>query len=416
MAKLVWDAPGERIFEAGLDRGVLYVDGSPGVPWNGLVSVLSKNATSNYERFYMDGFNYYTYHTRVTSEFVIEAYTYPEEFYRCEGIAELLSGRMQVTNQRKERFGLSYRTLVGNDTDSLDHGYKIHLLYNLLATPQDKEASSIGDVTEPFNFAWDVITEVGLTLGSFLPTTHFIIDSRKLHPLLLEHVEALLYGYSGSDSYLPSFIELSNLIEHHIPPIPRPPLVPVPDPDPDLEPPLTPLNLTAVAELIVPWKLITVSWSPSVDAEKYKVARLVEAGWWTVIAETSETSIFDYDIEFGVHYLYVVRAVNQAGESGWTYPVMARLVEDPITTPIKLFDAKEVTEPYSGIIYDALEITSTPDSPPPVLDAMPLYEGSEIPINRVLIDAEDFEGIVYDAGQIGDPYNYLVDGGVQHGN
>lgn len=205
MTRLVWNAVGERIFEAGVDRGVLFVSGV-GVPWNGLISVDEKPEGGEVTPYYLDGYKYLNYVSNQEFAASIEAYTYPDEFRECEGYAEANYG-LFVTNQKKKEFGLAYRTLVGNDLRGTDLGYKIHVIYNAIAEPSDASNESISDSLDPLNFSWDISTKPPEFVGHE-PTSHFVIDSRVTPTDLLRDIEDILYGTSETEARLPSATEL----------------------------------------------------------------------------------------------------------------------------------------------------------------------------------------------------------------
>lgn len=209
MTQLVWGAEGERFFEAGVDRGVLYVDNA-GVAWNGLVSVNESPVGGEALPYYVDGVKYLNQAAREEFEATIEAYTYPDEFSECDGTAELKEG-LFATQQVRKPFGLSYRTKIGNDLEGIDHGYKIHLVYNALTSPSKKDNTTFSEEISPFNFSWG-ITAKPLVLDGYRPTAHFIIDSRSTPEELLSDIEDILYGTAIENPRLPTIYELIALV------------------------------------------------------------------------------------------------------------------------------------------------------------------------------------------------------------
>lgn len=201
MAKLVWDASGERFFEHSVSRAVFYGEDKVGVAWNGLLSVEEKGSDSA-EPLYFDGVRYSDLVTVGDFEGSMKAFTYPDEFLAYEGIAEIEDGFF-VGNQPKKRFALCYRTEVGNDEDQ-NVGYKIHLIYNVLALPSTKEHETLALTPEPLEFEWD-ISAVPVRIDKHRPSAHLIFDSRKLDPYLMADVEAILYGSDTTDPMLPDF-------------------------------------------------------------------------------------------------------------------------------------------------------------------------------------------------------------------
>lgn len=213
MTRLDWNAPGSKVYEAGVDRGVLYIDGLPGVPWVGLVSVSDSPSGGDTKPYYIDGVRYLN--ISAPSEFggTLEAYTYPDEFEDCDGAEQLANG-LKIQNQKRKEFGLSYRTLVGNDTEGQSHGYKIHLIYNVLAAPSEKQYNSTSDSAEIDTFSWDLSTRQAKFVDDAFGTrigSHLILDSRVIYPWALEAVEKVLYGSDTEEPRLPTPRELLDL-------------------------------------------------------------------------------------------------------------------------------------------------------------------------------------------------------------
>lgn len=211
MTRLSWGDPGERFFEAGVDRGVLYVDAAEGVPWNGLVSVSEAPVGGETTPFYVDGVKYSNNHTSEEFEATLEAYTYPDEFSECDGTALVANG-LFATSQRRKPFGLSYRTNIGNDVDGAEHGYKIHLVYGASASPSPRSNTTMSDSVAPFNFSWKLTTKPPAFLGR-RRTAHFVIDSRETPADVLAHIEDVLYGTDDTPPRLPVVPELVYIFE-----------------------------------------------------------------------------------------------------------------------------------------------------------------------------------------------------------
>lgn len=209
MAAVVWDEVGDRLFETGLDRGVLFFPEGGGVAWNGLISVEEEN-DSSVQSVYFDGVKFNDIVTVGDFAGTLTAYTYPDEFLRFEGVVEDQRGVL-VTAQPMERFHLTYRTRIGNDVDGAEHGYRIHILYNLTAIPSNREYRTMALEVEPMEFQWD-ITAVPEEIDAHRPTAHVIIDTRKVDPLLVEDLESILYGDAENDPRLPSLKGLSSFI------------------------------------------------------------------------------------------------------------------------------------------------------------------------------------------------------------
>lgn len=213
MTRLGWSLASERVFEAGVDQGVLYLPNVPGVPWNGLVSIAEAPTGADITPLYVDGVKYLDQIGMEEYAATIEAFTYPEEFAQCEGISSVSNG-LFVAHQQRKTFGLSYRTLIGNDIDSVDHAYKIHLIYNATASPTERSNTSMTDSIDPFNFSWAIVAKPPVYAG-YKPSSHLIIDSSKVPIDLLSSVENILYGEIGSDPRLPSVSELVYLFTEY---------------------------------------------------------------------------------------------------------------------------------------------------------------------------------------------------------
>ena len=203
MAKLVWDQTGDRLYETGVSKGVLYPiqsDGaySKGVAWNGLSSVTESPSGAEANPIYADDMKYLNLLSAEEFSATIEAYTYPDEFAECDGSADIATG-VSIGQQKRKVFGLCYRTVLGNDVDSNDHGYKLHLIYGCMAAPSEKAYASINDSPEAITFSWEVST-TPVNVTGFKPTASITIDSTKAKKEKLTALEEILYGKDGSDT------------------------------------------------------------------------------------------------------------------------------------------------------------------------------------------------------------------------
>ena len=217
MSKLTWDNIGERLFETGVDHGVLYPRTNTGtyptgVAWNGLVNVSESPSGAESNPNYADNLKYLDLVSDEEFGFSIEAYTYPDEFGECDGSAEPVEG-LELTQQPRKAFGFSYRTLIGNDTEGRDYGYKIHLVYDALAAPSEKERGTVNDSPEAATFSWEcsttpvAVTAINPKTGKpYKPTAHLVINSTKLDSKKLAQLETMLYGGTeeGSVAHLPT--------------------------------------------------------------------------------------------------------------------------------------------------------------------------------------------------------------------
>lgn len=198
MAKLTWDDTGKRLYETGVDRGVLYTLGAStntydsGVAWNGLTGVTESPSGAEATDLYADNIKYLSLRSAETFGATIEAYTYPDEFAECDGSAELVEG-VVIGQQTRKSFGLCYRTVLGNDVNQNDHGYKLHLIYGCTASPSEKGYATINDSPEAITFSWE-ITTTPVNVTGFKPTACITIDSTKADAECLAALEDVLYG------------------------------------------------------------------------------------------------------------------------------------------------------------------------------------------------------------------------------
>jgi hypothetical protein len=211
MTEIAWDEIGERLYETGVDHGVLYIPDSSGVndtgfAWNGLPTVTESPSGAEATPQYADNIQYLNLVSTEKFGATIEAFTYPDEFAQCDGTATPEVG-VSIGQQNRKTFGLAYRTLVGNDVDGSDHGYKLHLVYGALAAPSEKAYTTVNESPEAMGFSWEVTTTpvaVGTYEGTaYKPTASMTIDSTKVDALDLAALEELLYGTVGTDPRLP---------------------------------------------------------------------------------------------------------------------------------------------------------------------------------------------------------------------
>lgn len=206
--ELHWNIVGERRFEAGVDRGVLYPQRGAAVPWNGLTSVTEK-FNQELESVYFDGMKINDLVSLGDYEGKIKAFSYPEKFSEIEGMSEINTG-MFLGNQKPQVFGLSYRTGVGTDNDP-GAGYKIHLLYNITAVPTDREHNTLTETADLTEFEWD-ITAIPEEVDGHRPTAHVVINSLDFDATLLGALEALIYGTATTPPKLLPLVDMLNYL------------------------------------------------------------------------------------------------------------------------------------------------------------------------------------------------------------
>lgn len=214
MSKLVWDQTGERFYETGVKQGVLYVQDEgaypKGVAWNGLTAVTESPSGAEATALYADDVKYLNLISNEEFGATIEAYTYPEEFMACDGSAALASG-VYIGQQSRKAFGLCYRTVLGNDEEGADFGYKLHLIYGALAAPSEKAYATINDSPEAITFSWEVTT-TPVNVTGHKPTASITIDSTKCDATKLAALEAILYGSDSDEARMPLPDEIVTLM------------------------------------------------------------------------------------------------------------------------------------------------------------------------------------------------------------
>lgn len=216
MTALVWDETTKRIYETGIDHGVLYpidaLGAYPlGVAWNGLVSVTESPSGAEPTPLYADNIKYLNLMSVEEFGCTIEAYTYPAEFAECDGSKEAGATGAFLSQQNRKLFGLAYRTLLGNDVDGNSYGYKLHLVYGCLASPSEKAYASVNESPEAVTFSWEVTT-TPVPVTGFKPTSFITIDSKQADPVKLAALEVILYGAVAVDPELPLPNEVITLL------------------------------------------------------------------------------------------------------------------------------------------------------------------------------------------------------------
>jgi hypothetical protein len=213
LGPVTWDKVGDRFYETGVDKGVLYLPNAQGVyaegyAWNGLTTVTESPSGADASAQYADNIKYLNLVAAEEFGGTIEAFTYPDEFAECDGTASPEDG-IYLGQQGRRVFGLSYRTRKGNDTQGTDHGYKLHLVYGALAAPSERAYSTINDSPEAITFSWDFsttpvpVTVTGADGRELKPTALITVDSTKVDAAALTALELELYGDATHAPSLP---------------------------------------------------------------------------------------------------------------------------------------------------------------------------------------------------------------------
>lgn len=215
MSKLVWDKTGERFYETGVKKAVLYVQDATGaypkgVAWNGITAITESPSGAEPTPLYADDIKYLNLMSNEEFGASIEAYTYPDEFMECDGSASVATG-VVIGQQARKAFGLCYRTVIGNDLANNEYGYKIHIIYGALAAPSEKAYATINDSPEAITFSWEVTT-TPVEVEGFKPTATITIDSTKVDAEKLAALEAVLYGSDEEEAKLPLPAEIISIV------------------------------------------------------------------------------------------------------------------------------------------------------------------------------------------------------------
>lgn len=215
MSKLVWDQSGKRLYETGVDHGVLYpiqTGGvySKGIAWNGLTAVTESPSGADVNDIYADNMKYLGLVGAEKFGATVEAYTYPDEFAECDGSVELVKGAT-IGQQNRKVFGMVYRTVIGNDVDGNEHGYKLHLIYGATAAPSEKAYNTINEDPEAITFSWELST-TPVNVTGHKPTASLTIDSTKADPTKLAELEKILFGDTETEPRLPLPDEIAQLL------------------------------------------------------------------------------------------------------------------------------------------------------------------------------------------------------------
>lgn len=217
MAKLVWDKISERLYETGVSNCALYVsDGEggygKGVAWNGITAITESPSGAEPTALYADNIKYLNLMSNEELGATIEAYMYPDEFNACNGLGTLDDkGGVTIGQQSRKTFALVYKTIIGNDTDNNDYGYKIHIIYGALAAPSEKAYSTTNDSPEAITFSWELTTSP-VEVPGFKPTSSITIDSTKVDAEALATLEGKLYGTETEEPTLMLPAEIVELV------------------------------------------------------------------------------------------------------------------------------------------------------------------------------------------------------------
>lgn len=215
MAKLVWDQTGQKLYETGVEQGVLYPQSAEGtypkgVAWNGLTGVTESPSGAEATPLFANNKKYVELRSAEEFGATIEAYMYPDEFAECNGEKELAPG-VTIGQQERKSFGMAYKTLVGNDTEKNAYGYKLHIVYGATAAPSEKAYATVNDSPEAITLSWEVTT-TPVAVEGCNPTSTITINSKKVDADKLAALEAILFGDENTEARLPMPNEVAQIM------------------------------------------------------------------------------------------------------------------------------------------------------------------------------------------------------------
>ena len=219
MPRLEWDKSGEKFFHTGVDQVVLYrhtqsKQYGKGVAWNGVTGITESPSGAEATKLWADNIKYGELRSAEEFGATIEAYQSPKEFDECDGSKEIATG-IYAGQQNREPFGLSYRTLIGNDVSGTEAGYEIHLVYGAMASPSEQSHSTVNDSPEAETLSWTVeTTPINSGIQNLKPIAHIKINSTELESEALTAIENALYGTQNAEAYLPLPSDLLTLISN----------------------------------------------------------------------------------------------------------------------------------------------------------------------------------------------------------
>lgn len=216
MAKLKWDQTGERVYETGTSKGVLFVQDNKGayetgVAWNGLISASNGNDGAEPTDLYADNIKYLSLMSAENKKGTVEAYTYPEEFEACDGSRAVNPG-VYIGQQARTPFGMVYSTIVGNDTEGNAYGEKMHFIYNAKVAPSERAYETINEDPEAITFSWEyTTTPVDLSEHDLEASAGVTVSKTEVSEGVWTLLQDQVYGTEEDSSTLPSISELITL-------------------------------------------------------------------------------------------------------------------------------------------------------------------------------------------------------------
>lgn len=216
--RLQWDQIGQRFYETGTSKGVLFVqDGTgaygTGVAWNGLVSVKKSPDGAEESAQYADNMKYLSLTSAENLKGSIDAFTYPDEFEACEGSAEINPG-VYVGQQARSPFGMVYSTIVGNDTQGNRFSEKLHFIYNAKVAPAERAYETVNEDPSALTFSWEYsTTPVDLSDIGLDPSAGITIARHEVGDAAWTALTDVVYGTAAEEPRLPSIQEVITMTQ-----------------------------------------------------------------------------------------------------------------------------------------------------------------------------------------------------------
>ena len=183
MSKLAWDQVGEHFYHTGDDHAVVYPYNSTtkkydaGYAWSGITGVTESPSGAEETPLYADNIKYLSLRSAEEYGQTVTAYAYPEAFAELDGTKK--TNGVRIYQQARKAFGMSYRSIIGNDTDGNDAGYRLHMVYGLTASPSERSFTTVNDSPEGIEFSWEM-QGIPVAVKNAKPTCLVTIDSTDL--------------------------------------------------------------------------------------------------------------------------------------------------------------------------------------------------------------------------------------------
>ena len=136
-----------RKYQYGVDRGRVYIQNGSPLPWTGLTQVEDKRMNAEVTPLYDDGIKYDLLSEPVATGIKVNCYNYPSALDGVTGFA-LDDHGILYDEQPLGYFSFSYRVMT-------DTGYKIILIFNVMAVPGNYTHETMEKQPSPASFTFD---------------------------------------------------------------------------------------------------------------------------------------------------------------------------------------------------------------------------------------------------------------------